>query len=524
MRATVMNTSVNRKRFHRSIVATAMLSVTALTLTACAAFFPFSMLTESAESIRPAEGFSTAEEYYAQTPDWKGCGGSMECATVLAPLNWDEVSADSPVSLSLTRQKATGSERLGSVFVNPGGPGASGADFVANGVNRAASKQLQEYYDVVGWDPRGVAASDGVQCYDAAGMDAYLFGIAENTPRTDAWLDEIRESAAAYGEACAEATGELLGYVDTVNTAHDLDMLRSVVGDNKLNYIGYSYGTLVGSYYAEMFPENVGRVVLDGVVNPTATIFDMVLFQTTAFEKSLESYLAWCLAGSNCPFDGTVDQALRSVQILLEKVEATPLAGDDGRMLGVNTLLTAIIFPLYDEGSWPYLTDLFTELKTGGTRMAFALADAYYSRGLDGNYTDNSNEAFSAINCLDYERVTDIEVMRKNAQAIAEAAPVFGKYQGFGELGCADWPYPERTLRTEITASGAAPIMVVGTTGDPATPYQWAVDLAGTLENAVLVTYNGEGHTAYNRSNACVLNAVDNYMIKGIIPSADPQC
>jgi pimeloyl-ACP methyl ester carboxylesterase len=508
----------------RTLAATAMLSVTALTLTACSALFPFTWFLDSEQAKDLSEGFVTAEEYYAQTPEWSDCGGTMECATVVAPLDWENVSAEQPVSLKLTRQQATGTERLGSVFVNPGGPGASGADFVANGVNRAASAELQQYYDVVGWDPRGVAASDGVQCYDAAGMDEYLYGIAENTPRTDAWLGEVRESAVAYGEACAEASGDLLGYVDTVSTAHDLDMLRSVVGDNKLNYIGYSYGTLVGAYYAELFPENVGRMVLDGVVNPTATIFDMVLFQTTAFEKSLESYVKWCLAGSDCPFNGTVDQAMRSVQILLEKVEATPLEGADGRMLGVNTLLTAIIFPLYDEGSWSYLTDLFNELKIGETQMAFALADAYYSRDRDGTYLDNSNEAFSAINCLDYERVTDLDVMRKNAQAIADAAPVFGKYQGFGELGCADWPVPEKTLRTEITAPGSAPILVVGTTGDPATPYQWAVDLAASLENAALVTYNGEGHTAYNRSNACVLNTVDDYLIRGVIPATDPQC
>lgn len=505
----------------------ALLTAATLALTGCVSLFPLSLFFDG-DSNPPAEtsaeGFATAEEYYQQPVDWSDCGGGFECATVLAPLDWENVSAASPVSLALTRQQATGSERLGSLFTNPGGPGASGVDFVTNGIDRAASAELQQAYDVIGWDPRGVNQSDGVQCLDAAAMDEYLFGVAENEPRTDAWIDELRASSKAYGEACAENTGERLGFVDTVSTARDLDMLRAVVGDEKLNYIGYSYGTLIGAYYAELFPENVGRMVLDGVVNPTATVFDMVLFQTTAFEQSLENYLKWCLGQNDCPFTGTVAQAQRSIQILLEKVEANPPTGPDGRKLSVSTLITAIIFPLYDEASWSYLNRLFDDLKQGDTETAFILADAYFSRDQDGSYLDNSNDAFASINCLDYERVTDIEQMKRNAEQIADAAPIFGPYQGFGELGCADWPVPAKTLRTTITAPGSAPILVLGTTGDPATPYQWAVDLAGTLQNGFLVTYNGEGHTAYNRSNSCVLNTVDAYMLSGTVPPADPQC
>lgn len=502
------------------MIVVAVMVATTVTLTACASLFPFSLLSQKSQSGVPA----TAEQYYAQQIDWTSCANEMQCAEVLAPLDWQNVNEKQPVTLKLTRHKATGSNRLGSVFVNPGGPGASGTSFVSNGVDSAASTRLQQYYDVIGWDPRGVAVSSAVTCLDAEDMDEYLFGIPDEAPRSDAWIEEMRDSAEDFGEACAENTGDLLAYVDTVNTAHDLDMLRALVGDKRLNYIGYSYGTLIGSYYAELFPKKVGRVVLDGVVDPTATVFDMVLFQTKGFESALASYLEWCLSGDGCPFSGTVEQAQNAIALLLAKVEASPLQGVDGRMLGTSTLLTAIIFPLYDESNWPYLNDLFSELKTGGTKMAFALADAYFARDANGVYTDNSNEAFSAINCLDYERVTDIAEMKKNAAAIEAAAPIFGKYQGFGELSCMDWPYPAKTLRTEITAAGAPPILVIGTTGDPATPYQWAVNLAGTLESGVLVTYNGEGHTAYNRSNSCVLDAVDNYMIKGTVPSADPQC
>lgn len=511
---------MKKNLLRRMTIAVAMTAATSMMLTSCATLNPFSSLLQQKQSGVPA----TAEQYYAQEIDWHSCENGMQCAEVLAPLDWENVNSKNPVTLNLTRQQATGTDRLGSVFVNPGGPGASGTSFVNGNVDSAASTRLQEYYDVIGWDPRGVAGSSAVVCYDAEDMDEFLFGVADETPRSAAWIEEMREDAADFGEACAENTGELLAHIDTISTAHDLDMLRALVNDKQLNYIGYSYGTLIGSYYAELFPKNVGRMVLDGVVDPTATVFDMVLYQTKGFESALASYLAWCLEGTECPFTGTVAEAEASIAALLAKVEATPPRGADGRLLSTSTLLTAIIFPLYDEGYWSYLNTLFAQLKTGDTQMAFALADAYFARDQNGVYTDNSNEAFSAINCLDYERVTDLATMQKNAAAIEAAAPIFGKYQGFGELSCVDWPYPAKTLRTEITAAGAAPILVVGTTGDPATPYQWAVNLAGTLESGALVTYNGEGHTAYNRSNTCVQDAVDNYMIKGTVPSADPQC
>ena len=500
-------------------MAAALFTLASITLTAC---FPFANLPSKKSDTSGAP--ATAEQYYAQTANWRDCGSGAQCATVLAPLNWERVSAENPVTLTLKRHTATGDTRLGSVFINPGGPGASGADFVADSVDSAASARLQKYYDVIGWDPRGVNGSDRITCYDAAGMDNYIYGLAESAPRTDAWIAEMRDSSKAFGEQCLAKTGELLAHVDTISTAHDLDMLRAIVGDKKLNYLGYSYGTLIGSYYAELFAKKVGRMVLDGVVDPNVTSSEMILYQTQGFEAALTSYLKWCIQQSECPFTGTVTQATTSISQLLAKVEANPLQGADGRMLGVNTLLTSTVYPLYSEDSWPYLNDLFRELRTGETETAFLLADSYFSRGSDGTYLDNSTEAFAAINCIDYARETDYDVMRANAEKIAQAAPVFGRYQGYGELACMDWPVETKVLEGELTAAGAPPILVIGTTGDPATPYQWAVNLAGTLASGVMVTYNGEGHTAYNRSNDCVLDAVDNYMIKGTVPAADPQC
>ena len=509
------------KNANRFVAALGAAVATTLLLSAC---FPFSLLGEPKQTKASGDAPATAQEFYAQTATWKTCAAEIECADVYAPLDWQNVGSEGAISLRLTRHVATGADRLGSLFVNPGGPGASGAEFVAQSVDRASSKALQESYDIIGWDPRGVGDSTAIECYDPAGMDEYIFGLPKNTPRTDAWITEMRESTANYGAACEEQSGELLANVDTINTAHDLDMLRSVVGDNKLNYIGYSYGTLIGAYYAELYPKRVGRVVLDGVVDPTATMFDTVLFQTKGFEQSLRNYLAWCLDQNDCPFTSTVDDAAKSIAQLLAKVEANPLRGEDGRMLGTGTLITAIIYPLYDEGSWPYLNQLFSQLRSGETQMAFTLADSYYSRDTDGTYLDNSNEAFAAINCLDYARETDVNVMMKNAALIEAEAPIFGKYQGYGELACADWPVPAKTMRQEITAKGSAPILVIGTTQDPATPYQNAVNLSKTLDNGYLVTYNGEGHTAYMRGSECVDAVVDDYLLTGKVPSADPQC
>lgn len=495
-----------------SFTAAAALTVLAVALSGCSLLF-------EPQPKQPASSADLSE----QQPNWQNCGDEMQCATIAVPLDWSNPEGRR-ITLALVKHPASGDRRLGTVFVNPGGPGASGAAFVQESVDRAVSTELQQYYDVIGWDPRGVGNSAAVACLEPQEMDAYLFGIPQSEPRTEAWMNELRADTKQYGEACAEQSGRLLQYVDTISTARDLDLLRQIVGDQKLNYIGYSYGTLIGSIYAELFADRVGRMVLDGVLASNISIFELVKFQTLGFELALSNYLNWCLEQRDCPFTGTVDEAKAEISQLLADVEANPLPAEDGRELGVSTFITAIIYPLYDETSWSYLNQLFAEVAAGDTSLAFLLADSYLTRDADGTYLDNSNEAFSAINCLTYGRVTDVDVIVENAKAIEAAAPIFGKYQGYSELACIDWPATPVVFEQPIVAAGSDPILVIGTTGDPATPYQWAVDLADSLENGVLLTYNGEGHTAYNRSNDCVLNAVDNYMITGEVPANNLQC
>jgi hypothetical protein len=237
----------------------------------------------------------------------------------------------------------------------------------------------------------------------------------------------------------------------------------------------------------------------------------------------MRAFLADCLSGADCAFQGTVDQSMELIDVLLDSLNESPLRHTDGRMLGANTMFTAIILPLYNVGNWPYLNILFDEVFSGETTTAFLLADTYNDRAADGTYQSNQTEAFLAINCLDYQADYSNATLHENAAKLAEIAPVFGPRMSYG-VSCADWPFASERERTAIAAAGSSDLLVVGTTGDPATPYQWAVNMADQLENGHLVTYNGEGHTAYNKSNECVQNAVEGYLIDGTVPEADPNC
>ena len=361
-------------------------------------------------------------------------------------------------------------------------------------------------------------------CYDPAQMDTYLYGLTSAERGSDAWIQEQEASATAFAAACADKTGPLLGEVDSQSAARDLDLLRAVLGDKKLNYLGFSYGTFLGATYAELYPDKVGRLVLDGALDPSTSNFEVTSTQAQGFESALRAYLADCLAGADCPFDGTVDEAMTTIGALLASVDVSPITAADGRQLGANALLTAIIYPLYQATAWPNLSDMFESVLQGSAAGAMQFADAYNGRNADGTYADNSTEAFMAINCVDYGYDDDPASMRDQAAQIEAAAPTIGKYMAYGDISCANWPYAFAGERQEIHAAGAAPILVVGTTNDPATPYEWSENLAAQLDSGQLVTYKGEGHTAYNKSNSCVNDAVDDYLIDGVVPAADPMC
>ncbi|HEU0257022.1 MAG TPA: alpha/beta hydrolase [Microbacteriaceae bacterium] len=506
------------RRGIRALAVFATLAAATL-LTACVG--PATRNAPSMRSTPTGEHVSAAlAPYYHQTLLWAPCGTDLQCTHASVPLDWAH-PAGAHISLALIRHPATG-QSDGDLLVNPGGPGGSGVDFVRDSLASAVDATVERHFTVIGFDPRGVGASTPVKCLPPSGLDHYLYGITPGTPGSATWITASIKEATTFADACRKNTGPLLAHVDTASAARDMDVLRAALGQKKLDYLGYSYGTYLGTVYAGLFPGKVGRFVLDGALDPASTNFDVTLEQAKGFERALTAYLTACIGTKGCPFT-SVTEGLGEVRRLLAQVTAHPLHSG-GRALGANTLVTAIIYPLYDANAWSLLNRLFTQVRRGDAAFAFTLADAYNERQSDGSYKDNSAEAFTAINCLDYHYDDNVAHMRAQAARLEKAAPVIGRYLAYGDISCAVWPYRSTVHRGPIHAAGAAPIVVVGTTGDPATPYAWAKALASQLDSGRLITYRGQGHTAYNKSNACVDDAVDDYLTRGTLPRRGLTC
>lgn len=473
-------------------------------------------------SAATATGAPTPElaRFYDQVPEWTSCAQG-ECATVVVPLDYADPEGTT-IELALARHRASGGEALGSLLMNPGGPGASGVDFLAQATSMV-SEDVQRQLDLVSFDPRGVQRSSPVACLDGPELDRVTAYDPDYS--TDAGIQAAIDVFAEVGAACQQRTGPAIGHVDTVSAARDLDVLRAVLGDDALTYLGYSYGTQLGATYAALFPERVGRLVLDGALDPTLSSDELAEGQAAGFENALRAYAADCLAGAQCPMTGSVDDAMAQIRALLDHATADPLpTGTDRRLTG-SLAFYGIALPLYSQPSWPYLTQgLRAALTQDDGSILLQLSDLYFDRESDGTYATNSTEAFWSIGCLDDRQSADPDEMRAQAERIQEVAPTMGSFFSYGGVLCAQWPVPVVGGLDDYSADGAAPILVVGTTNDPATPYAWAESLATTLSSASLLTYEGEGHTAYGSSNACVTDAVDAYLLSGTLPDDGTRC
>jgi len=472
------------------------------------------------------------EEFYAQNLTWDDCGGGsasqVECTTVKAPISW-AAPDEGAIDLAVVRHVASGTSK-GSVLVNPGGPGGSGWDYVYYQGENTLSAGVAENYDIVGWDPRGVGRSTPVTCYtDVTDRDEVLYGTFDEPYDTEGWIDELTTVQEGFAAACEANTGALLANIDTASNARDLDLLRALMGDAKLNYVGFSYGTFIGSMYAELFPQNVGKMVLDGAVDPLLSDFDSLKVQMAGFDSAFRAYLQFCLDSADCPFTGTVDTAATQARSVLDTVDAQRLVNADGRVLDSATLGTAIASNLYTESYWPDMTDMFNALRQGDASIAFMNADNYNSRNPDGTYSGNSFEVYTAVTCVDGDFKDDPKSTLERIAEIDAAAPILGKYFAYDDFAvldttCSNWPVPQAELPTVYDAEGAAPILVIGTSNDPATPYAWAQSLASQLSSGVLVSYEGEGHTVYNSGVACIDDTVEAYFLEDKVPAADPMC
>ena len=492
-------------------------AVALLVLTACTP--DRTQVTPTATpTVAPTTGGFDA---YAQTLTWSTCA-ELQCADVQVPLDWGNPQGET-ITLKINKLAAKGTPK-GSLLINPGGPGGSGLELTPY-FGTIAGADLLAAYDVIGFDPRGVGTSTPVDCGDTDTVNAYI--VTDYPLETQADVDAANARNLAFGQGCEKATGALIQHVDTVSVARDMDVIRALVGDKKLNYLGFSYGTELGATYAELFPDHVGQMVLDGAVDFLLPSDEQAAGQATGFEGALTNFVVWCDAQKDCPLESNADAAKKQIHDIAVDAIANPLPGASGDVNG-NLMTYGIVVTLYDEASWPYLSQALAEVIDENTATIMGqLADFYLDRdSKTGDYLTNSTVAFSAISCLDAEPepAWDLARVDQFTALMEEASPTFGWWFA-ASTGCSDWPFhaDERVTSLDKAAS-VSPILVVGTTNDPATPYAWAQSLTEELGNATLLTYDGEGHTAYGRSNQCIIDAVDGWLVDGTMPDSGTVC
>jgi len=355
------------------------------------------------------------------------------------------------------------------------------------------------------------------------GLDDYL--AQDPDPDTAAEGKAYADQTERIGAGCAEQSPELAGQVTTVEAARDMDVLRAALGEEQLSYLGASYGTKLGATYAELFPDRVGRLLLDGAVDVSLSSRALALGQAGGFQTALEAYVEDCVEETeDCFLGDSVDEGLQRIRDFLDEVDQQPLPTGSDRDLTEGRALYGIITPLYVRDYWFLLTAGLRQGLAGNGAALLQLADLYASRNPDGTYADNGMEAFYAISCLDDSFAIGIDEVEGQYADFEEASPTLGRFFAWSLTGCGGWQVEPTEEALEIHAKGAAPIVVIGTTRDPATPYEWAVGLADELESGVLVTRDGDGHTGYNSGNDCIDEAVEGYLIEGAVPKDGLSC
>jgi pimeloyl-ACP methyl ester carboxylesterase len=473
------------------------------------------------------ETFSALAEYEQQKLDWSSCYDYFDCAELRVPIDYEDLSVGT-FRISVLRSAAKDQDkRLGSIVVNPGGPGGSGVDYAYN-ADYIFSPDITDVYDVVGFDPRGVAMSEPIFCFTPDELDKNL--ASDSKPDNDAEIAATLEDSEAFAEKCAENT-DYLEHFTTYETARDMDILRAALGETKLNYVGKSYGTYLGTLYADIFPNNVGRFVLDGAVDPNIPMKDQNLAQAMGFDGALKAFVKDCATQSDCPFTGTPAQAQATIIATLQAAVTTPLPqrdpkdGDD-RIITESIILIGMASSLYDDvDGWPKLRQAFAESAQNYGDTFLQLADEYSGRNPDGTFRSNDFDSGAVIDCLDWKDGRTLDQYKADAKEFATKAPVFGPYIAYAGVHCQFFPKPstQRAPNT-LTQIKTAPIIVIGTIRDPATPYAWSVSLAKIFTGSRLISLDADGHTGHGRGSACVDSAVDEYLLIGTLPKANLSC
>ena len=449
--------------------------------------------------------------------------GEWQCATMKAPLDWSDPKGDT-IGLELIRVRTTGAanERIGSLIFNFGGPGGSGVTSLP--AFAEGYEKLRTRYDLVSFDPRGVGRSDPVLCENDQQLDAYFQQDA--TPDDAAESTQLVDNTKEFNNACEDNSEKILPHVRTTDAARDLDLMRQVLGDDKLHYFGISYGTELGGVYAHLFPKRVGRAVFDAVVDPTQDPEQGSLGQARGFQLALDNFAEDCVSqAEECPIGDSAQDVKDRIAKLLDDLDRTPIQGIFPRQLTQTAATSGIAQALYSKDFWEYLTEGLEQAYDGDGRILLSLADSMNGRSDNGEYS-NITPANVAINCADDKPRYDSAYVERKLPDFRAASDLFGDYLAWSMLSCTDWAVPGAVDHPDVSAPGSAPILVVGNTGDPATPYEGARAMVNALGKGVGVelTYRGQGHGAYDSKNKCVQGAVDGYLLDGKVPPAGTVC
>ena len=447
--------------------------------------------------------------------NWTPCNGDLQCGVLIVPLDYAHPNNGQNVSIAVARHPANvPAARIGSLVIDPGGPGVSGVDDMANELS-ALTPGLLDDFDVVMFDPRGVERSDPVTCGEAPG--APPTALPDPVPTTASAQATTIAGLRQFATGCEKASGTVLPYIGSVDAARDMERLRIALGDSGLSYMGQSYGSLLGLTYASMFPTHVRAMVLDSVIDPALSFDQITQGQAEGFEASLQSFFSWCAGTSSCPWHTGADPT-GTLQAQIASSAATPVPAGNGRTGGAGELYDALLGGLYSRVDWPELGDALAADADGNGAQVVAMSDNYNKNG-----SSNGGDAAEAIDCLDHPVSHDLGAYSSLADLSQASAPVFGPLLAWGEASCAVWPVPPTRTVGPVAADGAPPILVIGTTADPATPYQWAVNVAHELQHGVLLTRDGVDHVAYFYSS-CVKGYVQTYFVSGVTPPAGTTC
>ena len=487
---------------------TLFLILTSLLLTSC--------------SSTTQESFPEADNDVS-TLEWSSCYETFQCATLKVPIDYSNESLGQ-FDIAVVRYRDPNQhDRIGSLVINPGGPGVSGVDYALN-AQYVVNPDVLERYDIVGFDSRGIGASTPISCLNDAEQEATL--ISDPRPDNAAEFAQALIDTQDFVDKCIART-PYIAHFSTQEAAYDMEQLRQGLGDEKLNYLGFSYGSYLGTLYAQAFPQFVGRFVLDGAIDPNITIEEQTRVQAVAFDKALENFMVDCPLYKDCPLPKNATPAFFTD--LFNKVSQQPLMVGT-RKITEGLVVTGTASALYDdETGWPSLrTAIAQALRGDGTKYA-ELADTYNSRNEDGSYQNNENDANIVIECLDWRQRQSNDEIRAKAASYKKSAPVFGPYVAYGGITCNLLNQtlnrtPANNTKDAQIKNTASPVLVIGTTQDPATPYAWAKALSRYIVGSHLITLEAEGHTGYGRVSGCVDDAVDLYLVTGKTPAKNLTC